>query len=116
MKRKRSRKLLIAISLTTLTVFSLSGCVSRLAELSEPAFVHPPLPTPAALESVQFIDTADANDRNELPDGLLLTYDAYRALRRNIIEYRREIADSRATIVMYRNTVPGTVTDGGADE
>ena len=35
-------------------------------------------------------------------DGLLLSYEDYRALRHNIIEYRREIEDLRDTIAFYR--------------
>ena len=78
--------------------------------------MHPELPDTATLEPVRFVDTVESEDRNQLPDGLLLTYDDYRALRRNIIEYRREIADLRATIVMYRHAIPGSIPGEDGDE
>lgn len=58
---------------------------------------HPPIPEPASLLPVHFSEIED--------EGLLLSYDNYRNLKHNIIEYRREIADLRDTVVFYRNTI-----------
>lgn len=76
----------------------------------ETAIVHPAVPSPAETTSVEFHDINEYSDLADIPPGLLLTYENYRAMRENIIEYRREIADLRATIEYYRSAYPESET------
>lgn len=93
--------------MTTLTTFSLESCASiRSGNVTDQVatvdvFVHPDRPQPAHLESVRFVDMADLACE-EIPDGLLLTYENYRALRNNITEYRREIDELQSVVSYYR--------------
>lgn len=77
-----------------LTLSFLTSC-QTIEGVAEPEVAHPPLPAPADIKPVHFEDVPELG-------GLLLTYDDYRALRHNIIEYRREIADLRDTLEFYR--------------
>lgn len=78
-----------------LIVFFLAVSCQTIEQPASNIAIHPPLPQPADLRPVQFQDLPDH-------DGLLLTYEDYRALRHNIIEYRREIDDLRDTLKFYR--------------
>ena len=86
----------ILISCMTLMPFFLTAC-RTIEDIQETEAVHPPLPEPAVIRSVEFADAPEMG-------GLVLTYEDYRALRHNIIEYRREIADLRDTLAFYRET------------
>ena len=86
----------ILISCMTLMPFLLTACRTT-EDIPETEAVHPPLPEPAVIRSVEFADAPELG-------GLVLTYEDYRALRHNIIEYRREIADLRDTLAFYRET------------
>ena len=77
-----------------LTLSFLTSC-QTIENAAEPEVVHPPLPEPADIRPVHFEDAPELG-------GLLLTYDDYRALRYNITEYRREIADLRDTLEFYQ--------------
>lgn len=77
-----------------LTLSFLTSC-QTIEGIAEPEVVRPRLPEPADIKPVHFEDVPELG-------GLLLTYDDYRALRYNIIEYRREIADLRDTLEFYQ--------------
>ena len=85
---------MIPILFMMLTLSFLTSC-QTIESVAEPEAVHPPLPAPADIKPVHFEDVPELG-------GLLLTYDDYRSLRYNIIEYRREIADLRDTLEFYR--------------
>lgn len=84
----------IPILFMMLTLSFLTSC-QTIEGIAEPEAVHPPLPEPADIKPVHFEDVPELG-------GLLLSYNDYRALRYNIIEYRREIADLRDTLEFYR--------------
>jgi len=80
--------------LAALTACSaLEGCSSSPQPAPE-AVVNPPLPIAAKVTPVSWTDRPDLG-------GLLLSYDEYRKLESNIIEYRREIAELRALATFY---------------
>ena len=96
MKSNESTRWMRVILLATLTVFSLAACHTTKGGIdTDVQALHPALPAPADIRPVQFDDAPELG-------GLLLSYEDYRALRHNIIEYRREIEDLRDTIAFYR--------------
>lgn len=94
MRSMRLKLLPIVGLLLALTAFSvLDGCAS--VPLARPeTTAAPSLPLPAATKPVKWQDRPDLG-------GLFLTYDEYRKLETNIIEYRREIAELRALAAYY---------------
>lgn len=88
--RRMMRVLLIWLTICSL---SLSGCRTAL-DVSEAPEPLPPMPAKPVMRPVRFADAEG---------GLLIAYDEYRNLERNIIEMRRYIGELEAQIEYYRS-------------
>lgn len=88
--RRMMRVLLIWLTICSL---SLSGCQTA-GDISEAPEPLPPMPAKPVMRPVRF---------GEAEGGLLIAYDEYRNLERNIIEMRRYIGELEAQIEYYRS-------------
>ena len=84
-------KWIIPILLIALTLSSLTTSCQTIESVAEQKPKHVTFPLEADIRAVNFVDAPKLG-------GILLTYENYRVLEKNIIEYRREIADLRDTL------------------